>query len=144
MLSANRLLPGRLPPYSSMVGVSTGRYARPATGSTEIWVHTPTLPLHSHDPFSQVSLPNSPGPGIVLKRHSCLPVFTSNARTRPFAFVLYRYPRPSNIDDPTMIVSFTTVGVAWRPISPFSRSSCLSLPMTTPTFRSSTPLVPND
>src|SRR5215510_4373443 len=86
--SANRLLPGRLPPYSSMVGVSTGRYAMPASGSTEICVHTPTLPVHSHEPFSQVSLPNSPGPGIVLKRQSCLPVLTSNARTRPLEFVL--------------------------------------------------------
>src|SRR4051794_30799824 len=46
----------------------------------------------------------------------------------------------SNDDDPTMTVSLTTVGVEWRPISPFSRSSCLSLPMTTPTFRSTTPL----
>src|SRR6185369_12475327 len=88
MLSANRLLPGRLPPYSSIVGVSTGRYTRPASGSTEICVQTPTLPLHSHDPFSQVSLPNSPGPGIVLNFQSCLPVRTSNARTRPLEFVL--------------------------------------------------------
>src|SRR6187200_2845592 len=86
--SANRLLPGRLPPYSSIVGVSTGRYARPASGSAVICVHTPLLPVHSHDPFSHVSLPNWPGPGIVLNRHSCLPDFASNARTRPFAFVL--------------------------------------------------------
>src|SRR3954447_25808627 len=105
MLSANRLLPGRLPPYSSMVGVSTGRYARPATGSAEIWVHTPTLPVHSHDPFSHVSFPNSPGPGKVLNRQICLPVRTSRARTSPFALVLYRYPIPSNIDEPTRIVS---------------------------------------
>src|SRR5580765_2621838 len=89
-LSANKLFPGRLPPYSSIVGVSTGRYTSPASGSTEIWVHTPTLPDHSHEPFSHVSLPNSPGPGIVLNFQSCLPVFTSNARTRPLEFVLYR------------------------------------------------------
>ena len=31
-----------------------------------------------------------------------------------------------------MITSPTTVGVECRPISPFSRSICLSLPMTTP------------
>ena len=43
-----------------------------------------------------------------------------------------------------MTVSLTTVGVECRPISPFSRSICLSLPMMTPTFRSTTPFVPND
>ena len=43
-----------------------------------------------------------------------------------------------------MTVSLTTVGVECRPISPFSRSICLSLPMTTPTFRSMTPFLPND
>ena len=44
-----------------------------------------------------------------------------------------------------MIMSLTTVGVECRPISPFSRSSwtCLpSLPIITPTLRSTTPPVP--
>src|SRR5580765_1351581 len=86
--SANRLLPGRLPPYVSIVGDSTGRYTRPASGSAVICVHTPLLPVHDHDSFSHVSLPNSPGYGIVLKRQINLPVRASNARTRPFAFVL--------------------------------------------------------
>src|SRR5262245_62758741 len=63
--SANRLLPGRLPPYVSMVGDSTGRYTRPASGSTVICVQTPLFPVHAHDSFSHVSLPSSPGYGIV-------------------------------------------------------------------------------
>ena len=51
---------------------------------------------------------------------------------------------PSFIDDPTMIVSLTTVGVECRPISPVSRSICCPLPYTTPTFMSTTPFLPND
>src|SRR5947209_2671955 len=101
-----------------MVGDSTGRYTRPASGSTVICVQTPVLPVYSQDPFSQVSLPNSPGKGMVLKRQICLPVLASNARTRPFALVLKRYPRPSAIEDPTITTSLTTVGVECRPIPP--------------------------
>ena len=35
---------------------------------------TPVLPLIAHDSFSHVSLPNSPGRGIVLNVHSSLPL----------------------------------------------------------------------
>ena len=51
---------------------------------------------------------------------------------------------PSFIDEPTMIVSLTTVGVECSPISPVSRSICWPLPFTTPTFRSTTPSLPKD
>ena len=51
---------------------------------------------------------------------------------------------PSFIDEPTMTVSLTTVGVEWRPISPVSRSIGLPSPNTTPTFRSTTPSLPKD
>ena len=43
-----------------------------------------------------------------------------------------------------MAISPTTVGVEWTPISPVSRSICSFVPLTTPTFKSTTPLVPKD
>ena len=52
-----------------------------------ICVQTPVLPLIAHESFSQVSLPNSPGRGIVLNVHSSLPVRTSKARTRPLVLL---------------------------------------------------------
>src|SRR5450759_2955728 len=103
-LLSYRLLPRRLPPYASIVGDSTGRYTRPASGSADISVHTPVLPVQFHDPFSHVSFPGSPGPGIVLKRQSCLPVRASYARTSPFALLLYSYRSPSAIDDCTTMM----------------------------------------
>ena len=42
----------------------------PSSSSTVIWVHTPVLPLIAQEPFSHVSLPNSPGCGIVLNCQS--------------------------------------------------------------------------
>src|SRR5665213_3011399 len=67
MLSPNRPLPGRWPPYSSPVGSSTGMNAIPKSGSTLICPHTPAFPVVSAESFSQVSCPNSPGRGIVWK-----------------------------------------------------------------------------
>src|SRR4029453_17415118 len=87
MLSPNRLLPGRWPPYRSDLGSSTGRYTSSASSSTVICDHTPVLPLIAHDSFSQVSFPNSPGRGRVLNVHSSLPVRTSHARTRPLVLL---------------------------------------------------------
>src|SRR3954470_8263779 len=104
-LSANRLLPGRWPPYKSDGGSSTGRYARPASSSTVICVHTPVLPLTAHESFSHVSLPNSPGRGIVLNVHSSFPVRASNARTSPLVLLCVLTVAPSRNDEPTMIVS---------------------------------------
>ena len=45
---------------------------------------------------------------------------------------------------PMMAMSPTTVGVEWTPISPVSRSICSFVPLTTPTFKSTTPLVPKE
>ena len=46
-----------------------------------IGAQLPALPVYDHESFSQVSLPNSPGCGMVWKIHSRLPVRTSNPRT---------------------------------------------------------------
>src|SRR5438445_356666 len=81
-------------------------------------VQTPVLPLIAHDSFSHVSLPNSPGRGIVLNVQRSLPVFTSNARTRPFVLLCVTTVMPSLNEEPTRTTSFTTVGVEWSPISP--------------------------
>src|SRR5205814_3712854 len=142
-LSPNRLLPGLWPPYRSDVGSSTGRYTRPASSSTVICVHTPVLPLVAHDSFSHVSLPNSPGRGIVLKVQSSFPVLTSHARTRPLVLLCVFTVSPSRKEEPTITTSLATVGVECKPISPVSRSICCPLPTTAPTFISTTPLVPN-
>ena len=83
-----------------------------------ICVHTPVLPLIAHESFSHVSLPNSPGRGIVLNVQSSLPVRTSNARTSPLVLLCVVTVMPSLNDDPTMTTSLTTVGVECRPISP--------------------------
>src|SRR5207245_7520066 len=117
---------------------------RPASSSAVIWVHTPVLPLIPHDSFSHVSLPNSPGRGIVLNVHSSLPLFTSNARTRPFVLLWVLTVIPSLNDDPTITTSLTMSGVEWSPISPVSRSIGCPLPNTAPFFRSTTPPSPND
>ena len=105
-----------------------GRRAR-ASSSTVICVHTPVLPLTAHESFSQVSLPNSPGRGIVLNVQSSLPVRTSKARTSPLVLLCVVTVMPSLNDEPTMTTSLTTVGVACRPISPVSRSIGCRLPI---------------
>src|SRR5205823_6320750 len=110
-LSPNRLLPGLWPPYRSDVGSSTGRYTRPASSSTVICDQTPVLPLIAHDSFSHVSLPNSPGRGIVLNVQSVFPVRTSYARTRPLVLLCVFTVSPSRKEDPTITTSFATVGV---------------------------------
>ena len=109
-----------------------------------ICVQTPTLPLTAQESFSQVSFPNSPGRGIVLNVQSSLPVRTSNARTSPFVLLCVGTVAPSRNDDPMIATSLTTVGVAWRPISPVSRSIGCRFPNTAPTFRSTMPFVPKE
>src|SRR5439155_296757 len=98
----------------------------------------------AHDSFSHVSLPNSPGRGIVLNVQSTLPLFTSKARTRPLVLLWVLTVMPSLNDEPTMTTSLTTVGVEWRPISPVSRSICCPFPNTAPFFMSTTPPSPKD
>ena len=55
--------------------------------------HTPVLPFSAHDPFSQVSLPNSPGRGMVSKRHSCLPLFHVEGADQALGVVVGRHRR---------------------------------------------------
>src|SRR4029078_10233497 len=114
----------------------------PPSSSTVICVHTPVLPLVAHDSFSHVSLPNSPGFGIVLNVQSSLPLFTSNARTRPLVLLWVLTVIPSLNDEQTITTSLATVGVECRPISPVSSSICCPLPNTAPFFRSTTPPSP--
>ena len=125
----------------TMASRPAGTRAR-ASSSTVICVQTPTLPFVAHDSFSHVSLPNSPGFGIVLNCHSILPVLTSNARTWPLLLLCVLTVMPSLNAEPTMTTSFTTVGVECRPISPVSRSICWPLPKTVPFFMSTTPPSP--
>src|SRR4029453_17123738 len=99
MLSPNRLLPGRWPPYRSDLGSSTGRYTSPASSSTVICDHTPVLPLIAHDSFSHDSAPNSPGRGIVLNVQSSLPLLTSQARTSPFVLLCDLTVSPSRKEE---------------------------------------------
>ena len=82
------------------------------------------LPLNAHDPFSQVSAPNSPALGMVLKVQFSLPVLASKARTLPLVLLRVTTVIPSLKEDPTIMVSLTIKGVECRPTSPFSRSIC--------------------
>src|SRR5204862_1735405 len=116
----------------------------PASGSAVICVHTPVLPLMAHESFSHVSLPTSPGLGIVLNVHSVLPVRTSKARANPLLLLCVTTVKPSLNDDPTSTTSPTTVGVECKPISPVSRLIGCRFPYTTPSLRSTTPLLPNE
>ena len=88
------------------------------------------LPFSAQELFSQVSLPNWPGRGMVSKRHSSLPVFTSKARTRPLVLLWVSMVAPSFMEEPTITTSPATVGVEWTPISPVSRSICWPFPLT--------------
>ena len=93
-----------------------------------ICVHTPALPLIAHELSCQVSLPNSPGLGIVLNVHNSFPVRASNARASPLVLLCVVTVMPSFIDDPTSTTLLTTTGVECTPISPVSRSICWLLP----------------
>ena len=46
----------------------------------------------------------------MLKRQSCLPVRTSNARTSPLVLLCVETVAPSRNDEPTMTMSPTTAG----------------------------------
>jgi hypothetical protein len=90
MLSAKRLLPGRLPPYSSMVGVLNRQVDEARLRvDRDLGPHADVAGPFPRSVFPGV-VAELTRAGIVLKRHNCLPVLMSNARTRPLAFVLYR------------------------------------------------------
>src|SRR5690348_7852491 len=95
--------------------------------------HTPVLPVYSHDPSFQVSLPNSPARGIVWKVHRRLPVRTSKPRISAGTFVFDVGDVPFLSAAPTMRTSLTMIGGDVAPISPgFTRSR--------PSYRSTMPL----
>ena len=72
------------------------------TGSYEPVVHSDPAPCFHVSP-GHVSLPGSPGPGIVLKRHTSFPVVTLNAATKPMMPC-----SPPAV--PMMTLSLTTIG----------------------------------
>src|SRR5205809_6255059 len=80
---ANTLSPSRCPPYMSLVGAVSGRYASPCSSSALISDHRLASPLYDHESFSHVSLPTSPGWGIGLNVHGGLPERTSKACAAP-------------------------------------------------------------
>ena len=91
-----------------------GRYARPSCGSAEICPHAPVLPVYDHESFSHVSLPNSPGLGIVEDPQAFAGARRSHARS-PFTFSRLRGLAPVSNAAPTITTSLTMVGVACRP-----------------------------
>src|SRR6185503_2583227 len=99
----------------------------------------------AHDSFSHVSLPNSPGRGIVLNVQSRLPLRTSYPRTSPLVLLCVFGVPPSRNDDPIRTTpSLVTDGVECTPISPVVRSIGWPLPKTAPSFRSTMPSLPKD
>ena len=101
---------GALAAIEIEVGDSTGRYARPASGSAVISVHTPVLPVYSLEFSSQVSAPGSPFCGMVRNCQRRLPVRTSKARAEPLLFLKLEGVKPSRKAEPTSTLSPTTVG----------------------------------
>ena len=80
------------------------------------------LPVYDHESFSHVSLPNSPGDGIVWKIQSRLPVRTSYPRTYPFSFRMLLGAVPAVWAAPMTTTSLAMSGVACRPMSAVSMS----------------------
>src|SRR4029079_8633736 len=105
-----RLLPGRWPPYPSLVGDSVARYTYPSSSSAENGPHTPTLPEYVAESFSQVSWPGSPERGTVWNVQSFFPVRTSNAMTSPLTFSLFGLVPPCVSAGPTTITPLETTG----------------------------------
>ena len=69
------------------------------------------FPVYAHESFSHVSLPNSPGWGMVWNVHSRLPVRTSYPRMYPLVFSFDRGAVPPTIAAPiTMTFRTTTAG----------------------------------
>ena len=92
--------------------------------------------------FSQVSTPNSPGRGTVLKLHRRRPVRTSNACTSPLVLLCVFGAGASAKVPPTMTTSRATVGVACSPISPVTRSIDRPSAMIAAALRSTRPSRP--
>ena len=98
-------------------------YTVSSSASTENGPHMPVLPEYDQESFSQLSLPNSPGCGMVWKIHNRFPVFTSKPRIYPFAFVRLRGAPPPRWAAPTITTSLATMGPVFKPISPVIGSS---------------------
>src|SRR5262245_23844909 len=67
----------------SLVGLESGKYARPSSSSALIIDHRFVLPVYFQDSFSHVSSPNSPSRGTTWNVQRGFPVRTSNACTSP-------------------------------------------------------------
>ena len=95
--------------------------AGPASSSTVICVHTPALPLDAHESFSHVSLPNSPGRGIVLNARLFAGAHVEGAGDA-LRVVVRRDLRAFLERRPDGMTSFCHGRRRMRPISPVSRS----------------------
>src|SRR4051812_5116175 len=102
--------------------------------------HVPVLPVYDQESFSHVSLPNSPGCGMLWKIQSRLPVRTSKPRTYPFTFSFVFGTPPERCAAPTTTTLLPTTGGALIPIEPVSGSTTWSSCV----LRSTTPLVPKE
>ena len=66
------------------------------------------LPVYDHESFSHVSLPNSPGCGIVWNVHRRFPERTSKPRMYPLVFSFDRGAVPPTMAAPNTITFLTT------------------------------------
>ena len=66
-------------------------------------------PVHCQASFSQVSCPNSPGPGSTSNFHLNAPVRASNARISPGTISCRDWLYPCSAEFPTTITPFTTI-----------------------------------
>ena len=82
---------------------------------------------------NRVERPEQLAGAHVERAHQALGVVVRRRRSRPRGTPSRRSPRLC-----------ATAGVEWTPISPVSRSIGWPLPLTTPLFRSTMPLVPNE
>ena len=89
----------------------------PSSASTVICVQTPVLPVYSQEPSSQVSLPSSPGCGMVWKIQRRSPVRASKPRMYPFALRRDGGVPPGRLAAPMSTTSPATTG------APFQASS---------------------
>src|SRR5438067_2977247 len=83
-------------------------YSRPRRSSSVIGGHTLVCPVIAHESFFHVSLPNSPGCGIVWNDQAILPVCASYARTSPGGSLRYINRSPTPL--PTMTRFLYTTG----------------------------------
>src|SRR3954470_14402365 len=80
--AVKRLSPGRWSPIHGPP-LPVPQKVRLVAGSYVPVTHTEPPPVFHWSPFGQVSLPGSPGAGMVYVRQHSLPVSTSNPATNP-------------------------------------------------------------